>query len=146
MVGNLRMMEARQMPLNGLQPVVERLQNEAKTAMLVAVDGTVRGAIGVADTVKEGSVEAIAGLHDLGLGGGRSTGENQQTADAIARQVGVDRVLAEVLPGDKAGQVKGLQESGEVVAMVGDGSNAAPALAQAEVGIAIGSGPERAIG
>ena len=145
MVGNLRMMEARQMPLNGLQLIVERLQNEAKTAMLVAVDGTVRGAIGVADTVKEGSVEAIASLHDMGLEVAMITGDNQQTADAIARQVGVDRVLAEVLPGDKAGQVKGLQESGEVVAMVGDGINDAPALAQAEVGIAIGSGTDVAI-
>ncbi|HLE51645.1 MAG TPA: copper-translocating P-type ATPase, partial [Anaerolineales bacterium] len=145
MIGNLRMMEARQMPLNGLQPVVERLQNEAKTAMLVAVDGAVRGAIGVADTVKEGSVEAIADLHNMGLRVAMITGDNQQTADAIARQVGVDRVLAEVLPGDKAGQVKGLQESGEVVAMVGDGINDAPALAQAEVGIAIGSGTDVAI-
>ncbi|MEJ2305855.1 MAG: heavy metal translocating P-type ATPase [Anaerolineales bacterium] len=145
LVGNLRMMEARNLPLNGLQAEVARLQKEAKTAMLVAVDDEVLGVIGVADTLKDGSLEAVEELHRMGLRVAMITGDNQQTADAIARQVGVDQVLAEVLPGDKASEVKNLQESGEVVAMVGDGINDAPALAQAEVGIAIGTGTDVAI-
>jgi len=144
-VGNLRMLQAAQIPLNGLEPEIQRLQNEAKTAILVAVDGALQGVIGVADTVKEGSREAIASLHELGLEVVMITGDNQQTADAIARQVGVDHVLAEVLPADKANQVKALQEQGKVVAMVGDGINDAPALAQAEVGIAIGTGTDVAM-
>ncbi len=144
-VGNLRMLQAAQIPLNGLEAEIERLQSEAKTAILVAVDGALQGVIGVADTVKEGSREAIASLHALGLEVVMITGDNQQTADAIARQVGVDRVLAEVLPADKASQVKSLQEQGKVVAMVGDGINDAPALAQAEVGIAIGTGTDVAM-
>ena len=145
LVGNTRMMEARNLPLNGLSAEVTRLQKEAKTAMLVAIDGQVAGVIGVADTLKDGSVQAVEELHRMGLRVAMITGDNQQTADAIARQVGVDQVLAEVLPGDKASEVKKLQESGEVVAMVGDGINDAPALAQAEVGIAIGTGTDVAI-
>jgi Cu+-exporting ATPase len=145
MVGNLRMMEERHIPLNGLNEAVEQLQIEAKTAILVAIDHQVQGVIGIADTVKEGSIEAIQRLHDMGLKVVMITGDNRQTAEAIGSQVGVDSVLAEVLPGEKATQVKKLQTEGEVVAMVGDGINDAPALAQAEVGIAIGTGTDVAM-
>lgn len=144
-VGNLRMARERGLDLNGLEPEVRRLQGEAKTAMLVAVDGAVRGVVAVADPVKEGSKEAIRRLHDMGLKVVMITGDNRQTAEAIAREVGVDEVRAEVLPGDKAAEVKALQARGEVVSMVGDGINDAPALAQADVGIAIGTGTDMAM-
>ena len=145
MVGNLRMMEERNLPLNGLIQAVDRLQGEAKTAILVAIDQQVQGVIGIADTVKESSEAAIRTLHEMNLKVVMITGDNQHTAEAIGAQVGVDSVLAEVLPGEKAAQVKKLQANGEVVAMVGDGINDAPALAQAEVGIAIGTGTDVAM-
>ncbi len=144
-VGNVRMMDLKNYALDGFSSDVSRLQSEAKTAMLVAVDQQVAGVIAVADTLKEGSKEAIDELHRMGLKVAMITGDNQQTADAIAKQVGVDTVLAEVLPEGKALEVKKLQESGMVVAMVGDGVNDAPALAQADVGIAIGTGTDVAI-
>jgi Cu+-exporting ATPase len=145
MVGNLRMMEARGLPLNGLRAEISRLQGEAKTAMLVAIDGEVQAVIAVADVVKVGSITAIQALHQMGLQVVMITGDNQQTAMAIAAKAGVDRVLAEVLPGGKVTEVKKLQESGIIVAMVGDGINDAPALAQADVGIAIGTGTDVAM-
>jgi Cu+-exporting ATPase len=144
-VGTARLMAGRNVALNGLEAEVERLQAEAKTAMLVAVDGKAAGVIAVADTVKVGSREAVAELKRLGLEVVMLTGDNQRTAEAIAAQVGVDRVVAEVLPGDKAAQVKTLQDKGRFVGMVGDGINDAPALAQAEVGIAIGTGTDVAM-
>lgn len=153
-VGNLRMMEKRGYPLNGLENEVSRLNAEAKTAMLVAVDGQVVGVIAVADTIKDGSVEAIAELRRMGLRVVMLTGDNQKTAEAIARQAGIDEVVAEVLPDGKAAEIKRLQSdtrisntrtSKTVVAMVGDGVNDAPALAQADVGLAIGTGTDVAM-
>lgn len=144
-VGNRRMMESRSLSLDGLTGDVERLQNEGKTAMLIAVGDKVEGVIAVADTVKDNSKKAIEQLHKMGLQVAMLTGDNQATAEAIGKQVGVDTVLAEVLPGEKAAEVKKLQEAGEIVAMVGDGINDAPALAQAEVGIAIGTGTDVAM-
>lgn len=145
LVGNQRMFAARSLPLNGLENEVIRLQSEAKTAMLIAVDDTACGLIAVADTLKEGSQEAVSKLHAMGLKVAMITGDNQQTAQAIADKVGVDTVLAEVLPGGKSAEVKRLQENGAVVAMVGDGINDAPALAQADVGLAIGTGTDIAM-
>jgi Cu+-exporting ATPase len=144
-VGNLRLMNARNYPLNGFEKEVERLQGEAKTAMLVAVDGQVRGVIAVADTLKDGSVEAVSDLRRLGLRVVMLTGDNQKTAEAIARQAGIEEVIAEVLPEGKSIEVKNLQAKGVVVAMVGDGVNDAPALAQADVGLAIGTGTDVAM-
>jgi len=145
MVGNLRMMEKNNVVLNDLEGIVESLQNQAKTAMLVSIDGDVVGVIGVADTVKEGSQKAIRELQHMNLKVAMITGDNRKTAEAIAAQVGIEWVLADVLPGDKADQVSQLQEENQVVSMIGDGINDAPALAQADVGIAIGSGTDVAI-
>ncbi|MCC7129455.1 MAG: heavy metal translocating P-type ATPase, partial [Anaerolineae bacterium] len=145
LVGNLKLMNERGMAANGLAQQIDHLQQEAKTAVLVGIDGRIAGLIGIADTVKKNSKEAIAELHRMGLKVAMITGDNRVTAAAIAKQVEVDTVIAEVLPGGKVDQVKKLQESGEVVAMVGDGINDAPALAQADVGIAIGTGTDVAM-
>ncbi|MDW8100744.1 MAG: heavy metal translocating P-type ATPase [Anaerolineae bacterium] len=145
-VGSLRLMNARSVHLNGLEEEAQRLQAAAKTAMWVAVNGEAIGLIAMADTIKPGSREAVAELHRLGLQVVMLTGDNRITAEAIAREVGIDRVLAEVLPGEKAEAIQRLQAEGVgLVAMVGDGINDAPALAQADVGIAIGTGTDVAM-
>lgn len=145
LVGNQRMMTERKVNTESVRNEITRLQSEGKTVMLVAVDGRLAGLIGVADTIKEGSIAAIKAMHSMGLKVAMITGDNLQTADAVARQVGVDTVLADVLPGDKAAEIKKLQGQGLRVAMVGDGVNDAPALAQSDVGIAIGTGTDVAI-
>ncbi len=145
LAGNLKLMAENGLTLDGLRPDSERLAAEGKTPMYVAIDGRLAGIVAVADTVKPGAAEAVARLKAMGIEVALITGDNRQTAEAVAREVGVDRVLAEVLPQDKAEQVRSLQAEGKVVAMVGDGINDAPALAQADVGIAIGTGTDVAI-
>jgi P-type Cu+ transporter len=145
LVGSPRMMLERGFDFGPLGTEVQRLQSEGKTTVLVVIDDCPAGAIAIADTVKPGSVEAIQQLHKMGIKVAMLTGDNRQTAQAIARQVGIDQVFAEVLPGDKAAEVKKLQAQGLVTAMVGDGINDAPALAQADVGIAIGTGADVAM-
>ncbi|MCJ7531678.1 MAG: heavy metal translocating P-type ATPase [Anaerolineales bacterium] len=144
-LGNLMMMKRQEISLDDLVAKAEILANDGKTPMYVAVDGQTVGIIAVADTVKEDSAEAIVVLHKMGIEVVMITGDNRRTAEAIARLVGVDRVLAEVLPEDKAHNVHLLQMEGKKVAMVGDGINDAPALAQADIGLAIGTGTDVAI-
>jgi Cu+-exporting ATPase len=150
-VGSLRMMHEHGIQLEGLEAEAERLQSEGKTAMFVAIDGRVEGIIAVADTLKKDSRQAVRALREMGLKVALITGDNRQTAGAIASEVGIDRVLAEVLPEGKSQEIKRLQEAAKalpragLVAMVGDGLNDAPALAQADVGVALGTGTDVAI-
>ncbi len=147
LLGNLRLMTDRACELDGLGAAAERLADEGKTSMYVAVDGRVAGVIAVADTLKPNSAETVAKLHDMGLDVYMITGDNRHTAEAVARQAGIEssRVLAEVLPERKAEAIKDLQAQGGVIAMVGDGINDAPALARADIGIAIGTGTDVAM-
>lgn len=145
LLGNLKLMKDRGVSLDGLEKKAEDFSNQGKTPMYVAVDQESAGLIVVADTLKENSKEAVEALHKLGIEVAMITGDNRRTAEAIARQIGIDRVLAEVLPEGKADEVKKLQDEGKKVAMVGDGINDAPALARADVGIAIGTGTDVAM-
>ncbi|MGD8605589.1 MAG: HAD-IC family P-type ATPase, partial [Anaerolineales bacterium] len=147
LIGAPRLMSEQGLSMDGLNGQLTRLQQEAKTAVVVAVDGQVTGVLGIADTIKRGSIEAIAELQSMGLQVVMITGDNQPTALAIAEEVGIQpqNVRAEVLPSGKADEVKTLQAEGHIVAMVGDGINDAPALAQADVGVAIGTGTDVAI-
>jgi Cu+-exporting ATPase len=145
LLGNVKLMQDEGISLDGLREEAVRLSDEGKTPMYMAVDGDAAGIIAVADTLKENSTEAVAELRGLGLEVYMLTGDNLRTAQAIGRELGLDQVLAEVLPQDKAAKVRELQEQGKVVAMVGDGINDAPALAQADVGIAIGTGTDVAM-
>ncbi|MFW7410934.1 heavy metal translocating P-type ATPase [Vagococcus fluvialis] len=144
-LGNKKLMLEKQIDLLDFEEESNRLAKEGKTPMYIANSHELLGIIAVADTIKESSLKAIEKLHRMGLEVAMLTGDNKRTAEAIAKQVGIDRVLSEVLPEDKANEVKKLQQEGKKVAMVGDGINDAPALAQADIGIAIGSGTDVAI-
>jgi Cu+-exporting ATPase len=145
LVGSQAFMGAQGIPLDGLTAEAARLQGAAKTALWLAVDGEAVGLIAAADTLKEGSAEAVRTLRALGKQVIMLTGDNEPTARAIAAQAGIERVMADVLPAQKAAAIKALQAEGLRVAMVGDGVNDSPALAQADVGIAIGTGTDVAI-
>jgi Cu+-exporting ATPase len=145
LVGNRKLMANNNIPVVSLESQADSLAGEGKTPMYVAMNGVLFGIIAVADIIKKNSSEAIEKLHSAGLKTVMITGDSRKTAEAIAKQAGIDTVLAEVLPQDKANEVKKLQVEGKKVAMVGDGINDAPALAQADVGIAIGSGTDVAM-
>ncbi|WP_084676243.1 heavy metal translocating P-type ATPase [Carnobacterium pleistocenium] len=145
LLGNKKLMTDRGISLDAVEATSDALAGEGKTPMFISKDGQLAGIIAVADTVKASSLQAIEKLHKMGLEVAMITGDNKQTAEAIAKQVGIDRVLSEVLPEEKANEVKKLQAEGKTVAMVGDGINDAPALAQADIGIAIGSGTDVAM-
>ena len=145
LLGNKKLMIDRGISLEAVETASDTLAGEGKTPMYIAKDGQMAGIIAVADTVKANSLKAIEKLHKMGLEVAMITGDNKRTAEAIAKQVGIDRVLSEVLPEEKANEVKKLQAEGKTVAMVGDGINDAPALAQADIGMAIGSGTDVAM-
>ncbi|MBD5586765.1 copper-translocating P-type ATPase [Clostridium botulinum] len=145
LLGNLRLMEEYEVEIKDFMDKSHKLSKEGKTPMFIAIENKIKGIIAVADTLKENSKKAIEKLHDMGVGVVMITGDNKNTAEAIGKQVGIDKIFAEVLPSDKANWVKKLQQEGKIVAMVGDGINDAPALAQADIGIAIGSGTDVAI-
>ncbi len=144
-LGNKKLMQEKNVDISSLDAQSERLSNDGKTPMYISINSELKGIIAVADTVKENSKEAIETLHSMGIKVAMITGDNKNTANAIAKQVGIDIVLAEVLPEDKANEVAKLQKDGDKVGMVGDGINDAPALAKADIGIAIGSGTDVAI-
>ena len=143
--GNLALLRQRALHPNGLDAKAAELSRQGKTVTFVALNGDVKGVVAVADAIKPGSREAVEALRGQGLEVVMLTGDNRETAGAVAAELGIDRVVADVLPGDKADQVSALQRAGKIVAMVGDGINDAPALAQSDVGIAIGTGTDVAM-
>lgn len=145
LLGNRKLMADQKISTDYVEQTMSKLENEGKTAMIVATRGEIIGLVAVADTLKDSSTEAIKTLKKMGLTTVMITGDNSRTANAIAKQVGIDKVLAEVLPEDKANEVKKFQKEGKIVAMVGDGINDAVALTQADVGIALGSGTDVAM-
>ena len=145
LLGNRALMAGAAIPVATLEPALERLEADGKTAMILAARGQLLGTIAVADTLKEHSAEAVAALRKMGIQVVMLTGDNRRTAEAIAKQLGVDRVVAEVQPGEKEAKIREIQRGGGVVAMVGDGINDAPALAASDVGIALGSGTDVAM-
>ena len=145
LIGTRSLLEGHEINLSDLNEEISKLEGEGKTTVLVAVNDNLSGIIAVADTLKDNAPKAIAELKKMGLQVAMITGDNHKTANAIANQIGIEKVLAEVLPQDKSAEVKRLQDEGEVVSFIGDGINDAPALAQADVGIAIGSGTDVAI-
>ena len=145
LVGTAKLMKDRNVVLSTLQKDIDRLLDEGKTLMIAAINGEVAGVLAASDPPKETAKEAISAMKKMGLEVAMITGDNQKTAEAVAKQLGIDRVFAEVLPEDKASYVKKLQSEGKFTAMVGDGVNDAPALAQADIGIAIGAGTDVAI-
>ena len=145
LLGNRTLMASAGIPAHAAESVLESIEEQGKTAMILAVDGKVAGVIAVADTLKDHSGAAVRALKAMGIEVIMLTGDNRRTAEAIARQLGIDRVIAEVLPAQKVDVIKELQKRGQVVAMVGDGINDAPALAQSDVGIALGSGTDVAM-
>lgn len=144
-LGNLKLMEGKDFELNGFELQGDKLSEEGKTPIFAAYDGVIIGIIAVADTLKSESADAVRNLKKLGIKTVMLTGDNSRTAEAIASQAGIDTVISDVLPYDKAEKIKELQVSGEIIAMAGDGINDAPALAQADIGIAVGSGTDVAI-
>lgn len=145
LLGNRALFKDKNIDISLIENSMQRLENEGKTVMIVSLNGSIIGLVAVADVLKENSKEVVKGLHKLGKRIIMITGDNKRTANAIARQLGIDEVFAEVLPSDKEQKIKELQAQNHKVAMVGDGINDAPALAQADVGIAIGSGTDIAI-
>ncbi|MFU0833265.1 MAG: Copper-exporting P-type ATPase [Oscillospiraceae bacterium] len=145
LLGTRKLMEENSIDVSGAVSVLERLESEGKTAMLMAIDGHLEAVFAVADTLKEHSADAVEELHSMGVDVYMITGDNKRTASAIAKQVGIEHVLAEVLPEHKAEEVAKLKKSGKVVAMVGDGINDAPALATADLGMAVGTGTDVAM-
>jgi Cu+-exporting ATPase len=145
LLGNLRFMEASGVEMNGLAQAAMRLSAEGKSCVFIAEDKQAKGLLGLSDVPKATAAEALADLKKMGLNVAMITGDHALTARSIGAVLGIDRILAEVLPGDKASEIKRLQSQGQVVAMVGDGINDAPALAAADIGIAIGAGTDVAI-
>jgi Cu2+-exporting ATPase len=145
LIGNRKLMDRERVDVAALEADMARMANDGKTAMFIAVNGKAVGLVAVADKIRESAKTAVQDLHALGVKSVMLTGDNRRTAEAVARQIGIDTVIAEVLPEDKANKVKELQAAGGHVAMVGDGVNDAPALAQAQVGIAIGAGTDVAV-